>query len=62
MIETLVDLFLPLPNAWGGLAAWAVIVFAIFAGDFVGYRRHWLEHAARLWPSRAVHRSNAETT
>ena len=35
---------------------------AIFAGDFVGYWRHRLEHTALLWPGHAIHHSDTAMT
>lgn len=34
-------------------------VCAVFAGDFVGYFRHRLEHSTLLWPSHVLHHSDA---
>jgi sterol desaturase/sphingolipid hydroxylase (fatty acid hydroxylase superfamily) len=39
-----------------------VIVIAVFAGDFIGYWRHRLEHTRFLWPSHSIHHSDAHMT
>ncbi|MCQ8781339.1 sterol desaturase family protein [Mangrovibrevibacter kandeliae] len=49
-------------EAWGGVPAVLVGFAAVFAGDFVGYWRHRLEHTRYLWPSHAVHHSDTEMT
>ncbi|MGH6950361.1 MAG: sterol desaturase family protein [Vitreimonas sp.] len=49
-------------STWSGLPVWAVMFIAVFAGDFVGYWRHRLEHTAALWPAHAVHHSDAAMT
>jgi sterol desaturase/sphingolipid hydroxylase (fatty acid hydroxylase superfamily) len=50
------------PASWSALPAWAVIAITVFAGDFVGYWRHRLEHTAALWPAHAVHHSDTAMT
>ncbi len=50
------------PNFWARWAPWLVGVFAVFAGDFIGYWRHRLEHTPPLWPSHAIHHSDAAMT
>lgn len=50
------------PQIWAGLPTPLVILAAVFAGDFVGYWRHRLEHGRLLWPSHAVHHSDTEMT
>lgn len=47
---------------WAGLPVLVVYVAAVFAGDFIGYWRHRLEHTAILWPSHAVHHSDTQMT
>ncbi len=54
---------LTLPTSlWSTLPAWLVIPAAVFAGDFVAYWRHRLEHSAPLWPNHAIHHSDAAMT
>ena len=54
---------LSLPTStWLELPSWAVMLIAVFAGDFVGYWRHRLEHTAALWPAHAVHHSDTAMT
>ncbi len=48
--------------AWSALPVWAVGFLAIFAGDFIGYWRHRLEHTAWLWPGHAIHHSDTAMT
>jgi|CXWL01.1.fsa_nt_gi sterol desaturase/sphingolipid hydroxylase (fatty acid hydroxylase superfamily) len=47
---------------WTHVSAWLVLAIALFAGDFVGYWRHRLEHTAPLWPAHAVHHSDTAMT
>jgi len=47
---------------WSALPVWAVGFLAIFAGDFIGYWRHRLEHTAWLWPGHAIHHSDTAMT
>jgi sterol desaturase/sphingolipid hydroxylase (fatty acid hydroxylase superfamily) len=47
---------------WSALPNWLVIVIAVFAGDFIGYWRHRLEHTAFLWPTHAIHHSDTAMT
>jgi len=47
---------------WGALPVWAVGLTAVFAGDFIGYWRHRLEHVAALWPAHAIHHSDTRMT
>jgi sterol desaturase/sphingolipid hydroxylase (fatty acid hydroxylase superfamily) len=49
-------------EAWSTLPAWLVLLTAVFAGDFVGYWRHRLEHTAFLWPTHAIHHSDTAMT
>jgi sterol desaturase/sphingolipid hydroxylase (fatty acid hydroxylase superfamily) len=49
-------------SIWSQLPIWAVMLIAVFAGDFVGYWRHRLEHTAPLWPAHAVHHSDTAMT
>jgi sterol desaturase/sphingolipid hydroxylase (fatty acid hydroxylase superfamily) len=35
---------------------------AVFAGDFIGYWRHRLEHTSALWPAHAIHHSDTRMT
>ncbi|MEQ1489740.1 MAG: sterol desaturase family protein [Terricaulis sp.] len=50
------------PSAWSALPAWAVGFIAIFAGDFIAYWRHRLEHTAFVWPTHAIHHSDTHMT
>lgn len=55
-------LALPRPEDWAAAPVWVVGFIAIFAGDFIGYWRHRLEHAPVLWPCHAVHHSDTAMT
>ena len=48
------------PEQWNLLPPVIVGFAAVFAGDFIGYWRHRLEHTRFLWPSHAVHHSDTE--
>jgi sterol desaturase/sphingolipid hydroxylase (fatty acid hydroxylase superfamily) len=50
------------PSDWSALPQWLVLLVAVFAGDFIGYWRHRLEHTAPLWPAHAVHHSDERMT
>jgi sterol desaturase/sphingolipid hydroxylase (fatty acid hydroxylase superfamily) len=50
------------PSAWSALPQWLVLFIAVFAGDFIGYWRHRLEHTAFLWPTHAIHHSDTAMT
>jgi len=50
------------PDQWSALPQWLVLFIAVFAGDFVGYWRHRLEHTALLWPTHAIHHSDTAMT
>jgi sterol desaturase/sphingolipid hydroxylase (fatty acid hydroxylase superfamily) len=47
---------------WSALPTWLVALIAIFAGDFVAYWRHRLEHTNALWPTHAIHHSDTAMT
>ena len=49
-------------SIWSQQPVWAVMLIAVFAGDFIGYWRHRLEHTAPLWPAHAVHHSDTAMT
>jgi sterol desaturase/sphingolipid hydroxylase (fatty acid hydroxylase superfamily) len=49
-------------DAWSAIPAWAVVIIAVFAGDFIGYWRHRLEHTAFFWPAHAIHHSDTHMT
>jgi sterol desaturase/sphingolipid hydroxylase (fatty acid hydroxylase superfamily) len=49
-------------EAWSALPQWFVLFIAVFAGDFIGYWRHRLEHTAPLWPTHAIHHSDTAMT
>jgi sterol desaturase/sphingolipid hydroxylase (fatty acid hydroxylase superfamily) len=53
---------LVLPVDWSALPPWLVAAIAIFAGDFIAYWRHRLEHAPPLWPGHAIHHSDTAMT
>lgn len=50
------------PAQWRAPPLWAVVVIAIFIGDFIGYWRHRLEHTPLLWPAHAIHHSDTRMT
>lgn len=50
------------PEQWSLLPIWAVWFIALFAGDFIAYWRHRLEHTALLWPTHAIHHSDTAMT
>ncbi|KQV09095.1 hypothetical protein ASC89_03160 [Devosia sp. Root413D1] len=45
---------------WETLGLYPTLFIVVFAGDFIGYWRHRLEHTNLLWPSHAVHHSDTE--
>ncbi|MGD9979996.1 MAG: sterol desaturase family protein [Hyphomonadaceae bacterium] len=47
---------------WSVFPMWAVGIFAVFAGDFIGYWRHRLEHLPFFWPAHAIHHSDTHLT
>jgi len=47
---------------WETWPMWAVAIFAVFAGDFIGYWRHRLEHTPFFWPAHAIHHSDTHMT
>lgn len=49
-------------GTWSAIPAWVVVIIAIFAGDFIAYWRHRLEHTAFLWPTHAIHHSDTHMT
>jgi sterol desaturase/sphingolipid hydroxylase (fatty acid hydroxylase superfamily) len=49
-------------DSWSALPAWLVLFVTVFAGDFIGYWRHRLEHTALLWPAHAIHHSDTAMT
>jgi sterol desaturase/sphingolipid hydroxylase (fatty acid hydroxylase superfamily) len=51
-----------MPDQWSALPQWLVLLAAVFAGDFIGYWRHRLEHTALLWPTHAIHHSDTAMT
>ncbi len=50
------------PATWSALPVPLVAFIAIFAGDFVAYWRHRLEHTGALWPAHAIHHSDTAMT
>lgn len=50
------------PDDWTALPAWLVVLLAVFAGDFVGYWRHRVEHSRALWPAHAIHHGDTAMT
>ncbi len=49
-------------QTWAALPQWLVLFIAVFAGDFIGYWRHRLEHTPFLWPTHAIHHSDTTMT
>lgn len=49
-------------NTWSAIPNWVVVIIAIFAGDFIAYWRHRLEHTAFVWPTHAIHHSDTHMT
>ena len=49
-------------DAWTVLPVWLIGLIAVFAGDFIGYWRHRLEHLAFFWPAHAIHHSDTAMT
>lgn len=56
--------FIPglLTKVWDNTNSIVVVVFAVFAGDFIGYWRHRFEHSRLLWPAHATHHSDEHMT
>jgi sterol desaturase/sphingolipid hydroxylase (fatty acid hydroxylase superfamily) len=50
------------PATWMLLPVWSTVFAVLFLGDFISYFRHRLEHTRMLWPSHAIHHSDAEMT
>ena len=50
------------PAWWDSLPIVVTGFVAVFAGDFISYWRHRLEHTRMLWPSHAIHHSDTEMT
>lgn len=50
------------PASWAGWPQWLVALIALFAGDFIAYWRHRLEHIDALWPGHALHHSDTAMT
>jgi sterol desaturase/sphingolipid hydroxylase (fatty acid hydroxylase superfamily) len=49
-------------DLWALFPICAVAIFAVFAGDFIGYWRHRLEHTPFFWPAHAIHHSDTHMT
>jgi sterol desaturase/sphingolipid hydroxylase (fatty acid hydroxylase superfamily) len=49
-------------DTWQLLPRFGVFVTVAFAGDFISYWRHRLEHTRWLWPTHAIHHSDTEMT
>lgn len=49
-------------SLWSHAPVWLVGFAALFAGDFVAYWRHRLEHVSWLWPGHAIHHSDEAMT
>ena len=56
------ELTLILPARWDALPTPITLLAVVFAGDFIGYWRHRLEHTRLLWPAHAIHHSDVEMT
>jgi len=50
------------PIAWDAAPVWLVAALALFAGDFIAYWRHRLEHTGLFWPAHAIHHSDTAMT
>jgi sterol desaturase/sphingolipid hydroxylase (fatty acid hydroxylase superfamily) len=50
------------PDFWAHIPGPLVAFLAVFAGDFIGYWRHRLEHTPPLWPAHAIHHSDTRMT
>ena len=50
------------PQAWSALPVPLTAFLVLFAGDFISYWRHRMEHTRLLWPSHAIHHSDTEMT
>ena len=50
------------PSFWKSMPLWLTVLSVVFLGDFISYFRHRLEHTRMLWPSHAIHHSDAEMT
>jgi sterol desaturase/sphingolipid hydroxylase (fatty acid hydroxylase superfamily) len=50
------------PAQWSALPVLLIAVIAVFAGDFIGYWRHRLEHTNALWPGHAIHHGDTAMT
>jgi sterol desaturase/sphingolipid hydroxylase (fatty acid hydroxylase superfamily) len=49
-------------STWIEIGKPATIIAAVFAGDFVSYWRHRLEHTRWIWPAHAIHHSDSQMT
>lgn len=49
-------------SLWAQVPTWAIAFAAIFAGDFIAYWRHRLEHISLLWPGHAIHHGDETMT
>ena len=58
LLIDLIGIYPGLKSFWNGMPVLLVCVAAVVIGDFVGYWRHRLEHAAFLWPAHAMHHSD----
>src|SRR5262249_4440621 len=56
------DITLLHPDLWIQLPGWLIGFLVVFAGDFIGYWRHRLEHTPPLWPAHAIHHSDTAMT
>lgn len=50
------------PTQWATLPQIAVGFVALFAGDFIAYWRHRLEHTPLIWPAHVAHHSDTAMT
>lgn len=50
------------PSLWATVPVWLVGFATLFAGDFVAYWRHRLEHVSLLWPGHAIHHGDEAMT
>jgi sterol desaturase/sphingolipid hydroxylase (fatty acid hydroxylase superfamily) len=49
-------------HTWETMSRPMTLFAVIFAGDFISYWRHRLEHTRWLWPVHAIHHSDTEMT
>ncbi|AMY12275.1 Fatty acid hydroxylase superfamily protein [Luteitalea pratensis] len=50
------------PARWHALPAVVTLVGVVFVGDLISWARHRIEHTRLLWPTHAIHHSDAHMT